>query len=74
MTARFTSNVPRETPAPTVHLRVDPTTARTWCGRLVARMDHVHAFGDAIATLVPGGRVCRMCERARAKHLRELYR
>lgn len=71
MTRRFKRNVPRETPAPVVHLRVDAITARTWCGRLCAQQDHVHA-GDpaAIPQLLPGHRVCRMCERALAKHRR----
>ena len=66
MTSRFTGNVPRGTLV--VHLRVDTDPGRTWCGRRAGRMDHVHS-GDpaAIPELLPGHRVCRMCEQGLAR-------
>lgn len=56
---------------PPLHLAINAVTSRrTWCGRLVEQLDHVHK-GDRDA-VPPGRRVCRMCERARARHFREL--
>lgn len=55
-----------------VHLRYD-NGKRVYCGRLAARLDHVHS-GDPAAIpelLGKDARVCAICRRSRERSLRD---
>ena len=61
---------PKKRPPQQVHLRMDSTYPRAWCGRLLAKLQRVHA-GDP-AQVPPHLPVCGMCVKSRAKHHRSI--